>query len=189
MIPPLTTGLQRSPGSRSVGWLLAMLTLLMAGAPLAVDARPRLAQASAGTTVRQPPSWAKHDWQRRRPWSHGWYGIGWQNNVPTWGWWPPQSAAWGLPNLAAAAEINRAVTKAIDAKQATITVADSSDQLVYGSLTVPSDRQVTFVVVRNGERFSMTADCQNGRLNGSDPNSTAAAQLLHAACQVAFGPG
>jgi hypothetical protein len=166
-----------------------MLTLLMAGAPLTVDARPRLAQASAGTTVRQPPSWAKHDWQRRRPWSHGWYGIGWQNNVPTWGWWPPQSAAWGLPNLAAAAEINRAVTKAIDAKQATITVADSSDQLVYGSLTVPSDRQVTFVVVRNGERFSMTADCKNGRLNGSDPNSTAAAQLLHAACQVAFGPG
>jgi len=185
-------------------WALVMLPLWLGCAPLALQAQVNPLQAddvpadpSAGTRpgnqptsdLRQQPSWARHDWQRRRPWSHGWYGIGWQNNVPTWGWWPPQSAAWGLPNLAAAAEINRAVTKAIDAKQATITVADSSDQLVYGSLTVPSDRQVTFVVVRNGERFSMTADCQNGRLNGSDPNSTAAAQLLHAACQVAFGPG
>ena len=189
MIPPFTTGLQRSPASRTGGWLLAMFILLTAGAPLAVDASSRVAQASAISTVRQPPSWARHDWQRRRPWSHGWYGIGWQNNVPTWGWWTPQSAAWGLPNLAAAAEINRAVTTAIDAKQNTIAVADSVDQLVYGSLSVPSDRQVTFAVMRNGALTSMTADCQNGRLNGSVPSSAGAAQLVHAACQVAFGPG
>ena len=189
MIPPLTTGLQRSPGSRSGGWLLAMLTLLMAGAPLAVDARPRLAQASAGTTVRQPPSWAKHDWQRRRPWSHGWYGIGWQNNVPTWGWWRPQAASWGIRNLASAAEINKSVSEAIDAKKNAIPVAGSSYQLMYGSLTVPNDRTVTFVVERNGRSFSMDADCQAGSLNGTVPNDAAEAQLLHAACQVAFGPG
>jgi hypothetical protein len=78
---------------------------------------------------------------------------------------------------------------AVDAKQNTIAVSDSVNQLMYGSLSVPSDRQVTFEVLRNGERSSMTADCQNGRLNGSDPSSAGAAQLLHAACQVAFGPG
>jgi hypothetical protein len=61
---------------------------------------------------------------------------------------------------------------AVDAKQHTIAVLDSVNQLLYGSLSVPSDRQVSVEVLRNGERFSMTADCQNGRLNGSDPSSS-----------------
>jgi hypothetical protein len=188
------------PSSQRGGWALALLTLLLAGAPLAVEASGQVAQAGAGvgsarpwnqpvTAGPQQPSWARHDWQRRRPWSHGWYGIGWQNNVPTWGWWPPRSATWGIGNLAPAAAINKSVTEAIDAKLTAIPVADSSYQLVYGSLTVPSDSQVTFVVERDGRSFSMTADCRNGTLNGSEPNDAAEAQLLHAACQVAFGPG
>jgi hypothetical protein len=185
-------------------WALVMLPLWLGCAPLALQAQVNPLQAddvpadpSAGTRpgnqptsdLRQQPSWARHDWQRRRPWSHGWYGIGWQNNVPTWGWWSARSATWGVRNVAAAAEINRSVTTAIDAKQNTIPVAGSSDQLLYGSLSVPSYGQVSFVVERNGKSFSMTADCRAGLLNGREPNVTAEAQLLHAACQVAFGPG
>jgi len=185
-------------------WALVMLLLWLGCAPLALQAQVNLAQTgdvqsdpSAGsrnlnqptTDLRQQPSWARHDWQRRRPWSHGWYGIGWQNNVPTWGWWSTRSATWGIRNVVAAAEINRSVTSAIDAKQNTIPVAGSSDQLLYGSLRVPSYGQVSFVVERNGKSFSMTADCRTGLLNGREPNDAAEAQLIHTACQVAFGPG
>jgi hypothetical protein len=205
MIPPKNNGLPRFLSrQRGGGWALVVLSLLLTGAPLAVDAQPKPAEAvdapaapSASakpwnqpvTARRQQPSWARHDWQRRRPWSHGWYGIGWQNNVPTWGWWRPQAASWGIRNLASAAEINKSVSEAIDAKKNAIPVAGSSYQLMYGSLTVPNDRTVTFVVERNGRSFSMDADCQAGSLNGTVPNDAAEAQLLHAACQVAFGPG
>lgn len=33
----------------------------------------------------------------------------------------------------------------------------------------------------------MDADCQDGELNGYAPNTAAEAQLLNAACQIAYG--
>ena len=72
---------------------------------------------------------------------------------------------------------------AVDAKQHTIAVLDSVNQLVYGSLSVPSDRQVSFEVLRNGERVQ-----NDGRLP-ERPSQRQRSQQLDAACQVAFGPG
>jgi len=42
-------------------------------------------------------------------------------------------------------------------------------------------------VSANGSTYQLTADCNAGLLNGVDPTSAAEAQLLNAACQVAFG--
>jgi hypothetical protein len=136
---------------------------------------------------RHHPGWARHDWQRHRPWKHGWYGRGWYGDVPPWGWWQPQSAAWGIAGLATAATISSAVTAAIDAKQNTIVVPGSTDRLDYGSVEAPNDHVATFVVDRGGRSYAMDADCADGELNGHAPNDAAEAQLLNAACQVAFG--
>lgn len=136
---------------------------------------------------RHHPGWARHDWQRHRPWQHGWYGRGWYGGAPSWGWWAPQAAAWGITGLATAATINAAVTSAIDAKQTTFVVPESTYRLDYGSIETPNDHVVTFVVDRDGRSFRMDADCADGELNGHAPTNASEAQLLNAACQVAFG--
>lgn len=136
---------------------------------------------------RHHPGWARHDWQRHRPWKHGWYGRGWYGGAPSWGWWAPQAAAWGITGLATAATINAAVTSAIDAKQTTFVVPESTYRLDYGSIETPNDHVVTFVVDRDGRSFRMDADCADGELNGHSPTNASEAQLLNAACQVAFG--
>jgi hypothetical protein len=46
---------------------------------------------------------------------------------------------------------------------------------------------ITFVVRVNGSDYQLSADCQQGLLNGREPSSAAEAELLNAACQVAFG--
>jgi len=136
---------------------------------------------------RHHPGWARHDWQRHRPWKHGWYGRGWYGGAPSWGWWAPQAAAWGITGLATAATINAAVTSAIDAKQTTFVVPEGTYRLDYGSIETPNDHVVTFVVDRDGRSFRMDADCADGELNGHAPTNASEAQLLNAACQVAFG--
>jgi hypothetical protein len=42
-------------------------------------------------------------------------------------------------------------------------------------------------VPNGGEAQTWTADCRSGSLNGYQPAGSAEAQLLNAACQVAFG--
>jgi hypothetical protein len=124
------------------------------------------------------------NWNRNRPWRHGWYGPRYYNG---WGWWAPQATAWGIGTLATTATISAAVSAAIEAQQNTIVVPSSSYLLDYRSIQVPADNVVTFVVQRDGQRFQMDADCADGELNGHAPTSAAEAQLLNAACQVAFG--
>jgi hypothetical protein len=46
---------------------------------------------------------------------------------------------------------------------------------------------VSFMVTDNGNSFRLTADCQEGTLNGTVPSSAAEAELVNAACQVAYG--
>jgi len=43
------------------------------------------------------------------------------------------------------------------------------------------------VVQANGSEYQLSADCQQGLINGQQPQSADQAQLLNAACQVAFG--
>jgi hypothetical protein len=131
------------------------------------------------------PGWARPGWSVARPWNWGWYG-GWAS--PPWGWWAARSVAWGVTSLATAAVINNAVNDAIAANQTLIVVPQSSYELYYNSIAPSGDQQITFVAVPNGgEAQTWTADCRSGSLNGYQPAGSAEAQLLNAACQVAFG--
>jgi hypothetical protein len=136
------------------------------------------------SNVNLRPGWARPGWGVARPWNWGWYG-GWTN--PPWGWWGARAAAWGIGTLATAAIINSAVDDAVQANQTAILVPNTSYQLLYGSVQPSEGSQITFIVQADGGDYQITADCQRGWLNGREPNSAAEAELLNAACQVAFG--
>jgi hypothetical protein len=116
----------------------------------------------------------------------GWYG-GWSS--PPWGWWGVNAAAWGLSTLATAAIIDNAVNNAISSQTTYILVPDTSYQLQFATIQPidNSDVDIQFIVTDQGRSYQMTADCRDGELNGNAPTSGAEAQLLNAACQVAFG--
>lgn len=130
------------------------------------------------------PGWARPGWGVARPWNTGWYG-GWSN--PPWGWWGARAAVWGVGTLATASLINSAVDAAIDSQVSTIVVPNSTYQLLYGTVTPSGGSSVSFAVSADGNTYQLTADCQAGTINGQDPASSAEAELLNAACQVAFG--
>ena len=130
------------------------------------------------------PGWARPGWGVARPWNTGWYG-GWGS--PPWGWWGARAAVWGIGSLATAAAINNAVNASIAAQTTYIVVPESDYQLLYGSVQPSGSATIHFAVSANGSTYQLTADCNAGLLNGADPASAAEAQLLNAACQVAFG--
>ncbi len=130
------------------------------------------------------PGWARPGWGYARPWNYGWYG-GWA--TPTWGWWGARAAVWGIGSLATAAIINEAVDNAINSQQTMIIVPNSNYQLLYGTVQPTGSNSVQFNVSVDGSTYQLTADCQSGLLNGVQPASSAEAELLNAACQVAFG--
>lgn len=104
-----------------------------------------------------------------------------------WGWWGVRSAALGLRSLATAAVINNAVNDAIAASQTTIVVPDTTYQLFFNSVQTSGDQVVYFVVSDGVESRQISADCSSGTLGGQEPSDASEAQLLNAACQVAFG--
>lgn len=130
------------------------------------------------------PGWARAGWGVARPWRHGWYG-GW--TTPAWGWWGARAAAWGITSLATAAIINDAVDDAIDDHVSYIVVPNSSYQLLYGTVAPVGSSAVSFAVTADGSTYQLTADCNAGTLNGRDPETAAEAELVNAACQVAYG--
>jgi hypothetical protein len=68
-----------------------------------------------------------------------------------------------------------------------IVVPNSDYRLLYGTVAPVGTQSVSFEAISNDEAITMQADCNDGTLNGSRPNSAAEAELLNAACQVAFG--
>ncbi len=130
------------------------------------------------------PGWARPGWGYARPWNYGWYG-GWSS--PSWGWWGASAAAWGVTTLATAAIINAAVDDAVNSQTTTIVVPNSDYNLLYGTVQPVNDQSVRFAIESSGAEVQMSADCQAGTLDGRSPNSAAEAELLNAACQVAFG--
>jgi hypothetical protein len=130
------------------------------------------------------PGWARPGWGVARPWNYGWYG-GWA--TPTWGWWGARAAAWGVGALATAAVINDAVDDAVDDHVSYIVVPNTDYQLLYGTVQPTSSSGVTFDVTANGSSYRLTADCNAGYLNGREPSNANEAELLNAACQVAYG--
>jgi hypothetical protein len=133
-------------------------------------------------TVR--PGWARPGWGVARPWGYGWYG-GWA--TPTWGWWGARAAAWGVATLTTAAIINSAVDAAVASNQTIIVVPNTGYQLLYGTVQPSGASTVSFAVTADGSTYQLSADCQSGLLNGQEPGNAQEAELLNAACQVAFG--
>jgi hypothetical protein len=130
------------------------------------------------------PGWARPGWGVARPWNWGWYG-GWSN--PPWGWWGASAAAWGVGTLATAAIINDAVNNAVTNDVTYIVVPNTGYQLEYGTIQPYGNYSVSFVVTANGTSYQLTADCNAGAINGRQPTSAEEAELLNAACQVAYG--
>ncbi|MBW4529244.1 MAG: hypothetical protein KME02_01015 [Aphanothece saxicola GSE-SYN-MK-01-06B] len=130
------------------------------------------------------PGWARPGWGVARPWNHGWYG-GWA--TPSWGWWGASAAAWGVGALATAAIINSAVDAAVASSQTVIVVPNTEYQLLFGTVQPTGTATVAFDVSANGSVYQLSADCQSGLLNGQVPGNAQEAELLNAACQVAFG--
>ncbi|MEB3156134.1 MAG: hypothetical protein VKO26_01700 [Cyanobacteriota bacterium] len=130
------------------------------------------------------PGWARPGWGVARPWNWGWYG-GWSN--PPWGWWGARAAAWGIGTLATAAVVNAAVNAAVASDVTTIVVPNSNYLLQFGTVQPIGNGSVTFVVTVDDSSWQLTADCNAGTLNGRVPNTSQEAELLNAACQVAFG--
>jgi hypothetical protein len=130
--------------------------------------------------------WARPGWGYARPWSYGWYG-GW--STPPWGWWGASAAAWGVTALTTAAIIDSAVDDAINDQVTYITVPNTSYELYYPSVEPAGSRGVTFVVNTGTGTLEMTADCEQGTLNGRAPATAQEAELLNAACVVAYGDG
>ena len=135
-------------------------------------------------TVNVNPGWARPGWGVARPWAYGWYG-GW--STPAWGWWGARAALWGVSTLTTAAIINNAVNGAIADNDNTIIVPNSNYSLYYGSVQPSGQSVVTFVVQADGSNYQLSADCNAGTMNGEEPKTAAQAELLNAACQVAFG--
>lgn len=132
------------------------------------------------------PSWARSaNWGYNRPWgNNNWYSY---NTSPSWSWWGAQALGWGVNALSTALIVNSAVNNAIRDRQPTVVVPNSSMQLHYGSVQPIDDTDISFVVNNNGNAYRMEADCADGLLDGEVPISLAEAELINAACQVAFG--
>ena len=123
------------------------------------------------------------NWYNNRPWSYGWYGGSYWNN---WGWYPGQAAAWGLAGLATFSVINSLVNSAQN-QQVSYIVVPSSDYSLYSPSIPATGDVVTFEADDGYETVRYSANCRQGTLNGSTPRNASEAQLLNAACQVAFG--
>jgi hypothetical protein len=137
-----------------------------------------------GNSVNVSPGWVRPGWGYARPWAVGWYG-GFAE--PAWGWWGPSAALWGVSTLATAAVINDAVSTAINDSVTTIVVPNSGYQLFFGTVLPSGSQGVTFMVVAGGVPYNLSADCVLGTIDGLNPSDLGQAELLNAACQVAFG--
>jgi hypothetical protein len=133
-------------------------------------------------TIYRRPSWWGPSWYRSRPWRYGWYNGGYNR----WGWWNSSSVIWGITSLASAAIIGAAINDALRQNQSTIAVTDSPYQLVFGSVNAVGSDEVTFTFLFGDTPYEARANCRAGTLNGRQPVNPEEAQLMNAACQVAF---
>ncbi|TVS01778.1 MAG: hypothetical protein EA413_13580 [Cyanobium sp. PLM2.Bin73] len=131
------------------------------------------------------PGWARPGWGYARPWNYGWYDSGYRSS--NWGWYGASAAAWGLTTLTTAAIINSAVDNAVSNQTTYVVVPNTDYRLLYGTVEPINDQSVRFAVEAGSSETYFDADCNRGTLNGRNPTSASEAELLNAACQVAFG--
>ena len=131
------------------------------------------------------PGWARPGWGALRPWDQGWYD---RRYFTAWPWWGARSRAWRTTNLASRVSINKAVDNAINNYIPYIVVPKTNYKLLYGTELPSGAESVSFVVQANSIDYQLNANCKQGTLNGQEPISLEEAELLNAACQVAYGP-
>lgn len=130
-------------------------------------------------------AWSNGGYWGSRPWGYGWYA--WSPN--TWGWWSGSSVGWGLAALATGAVITDLVNDASAQQSPVIDVPDSDYQLNYATVDSVGSSGADFsYAVAGSPPLKGAANCQQGLLDGQVPSTAAQAQLLNAACQVAYGP-
>ena len=131
------------------------------------------------------PGWARPGWGALRPWDQGWYG---RTYYTAWSWWGARSRTWRTTSLASRASINKAVDNAINNYIPYIIVPKTNYKLLYGTERPSGNELVSFVVQANSTDYQLNANCKKGTLNGKEPINIGEAELLNAACQVAYGP-
>jgi hypothetical protein len=82
--------------------------------------------------------------------------------------------------------INSLVNSAQSNQVSYIVVPSSDYSLYYPSVTASGD-VITFEADNGYESVRFSANCRQGTINGGTPRDSNEAQLLNAACQVAFG--
>jgi len=130
------------------------------------------------------PGWVRPGWGARRPWDHGWYSAG---VFKRWRWWESGSRRWGVNTLALRTSINNAVDNAINDYIPYIVVSEANYKLFYGTEKPYGSDSLSFLVQSNKTDYTLDANCKQGTINGQDPTNLAEAELLNAACQVAYG--
>jgi len=134
----------------------------------------RAPAAAYGAAVYHP-GWNNGGYWAARPWSYGWYGA--------------TPAAWAVTaGVASAAAITAAVNASAAASSTVIVVPSTPYQLNYATVVGLPNSQVRFSYLSGGLWLSATGDCQLGLVNGMAATGVSA-QLLQAACTVAYGPG
>lgn len=128
------------------------------------------------------PGWWGPGWSGSRPWRYGWYNGGYNR----WNWWNSSSLIWGITSLASAAIIGAAINNALQQDRPTIVVKDSPYELVFGSVNAVNGDEVEFTFLMGDGSYEARANCRAGTLNGRQPVNPEEAQLMNAACQVAF---
>lgn len=130
-------------------------------------------------------AWGDGGYWGSRPWGYGWYNW----SPDTWGWWGGNAVGWGLAALASADVITTLVNDAAEQQSPVIDVPNSDYQLNYGTVDSVGSSGADFsYAVAGSPPVKGAANCQQGLLDGQVPSSAAQAQLLNAACQVAYGP-
>ena len=130
-------------------------------------------------------NWSDGGYWGSRPWGYGWY----EWSPDTWSWWGGNSLGWGLAALATGEVITDLVNQASQQQSPVINVPDSPYQLNYGSVDAVGSQGADFSYGVSGSApVKGAVNCQAGLLDGQVPSTAAQAQLLNAACQVAYGP-
>ena len=141
------------------------------GGPAGAGVRPAAGAYGAGVWH---GGWATGGYWATRPWPYGWYGTA--------------PLAWGVAGMACAAAITNSVNAAAAQQSTVIVVPQTGFQLNYASVKAIDPDSVSFTWTNGALSQAASGNCRQGSLNGA-PATAANANLLNAACVVAYGNG
>ena len=76
---------------------------------------------------------------------------------------------------------------AVTTKTEYFVLPNTDYELYYGSAQPTKDDSVGFLVKAHDGEYQINADCKAGTIDGHSPGNASEAELLNAACQVAYG--